>query len=112
MLLPFYNKKKIRTGDSDFDIPMGCYGGAEVDELMGIFILTKLSNIIDKHSIGLYHDDGFGVFDNFFRSQIEHRRKKIMKTFKDCGLSITITSNIKSVALSNVQKTKQRPAIY
>ena len=75
-------------------------------------ILTKLSNIKDKHNIGLYHDDSFGVFENFFGSQIEHRSKEIMKTFKDSGLSITITSSITSVVLSNVQKTKQRPAIY
>ena len=42
-----------KSGDSDFDVPMGCYDGAEVCELVGIFILNKLSNIIGKNSIGL-----------------------------------------------------------
>ena len=33
---------------------MGCYDGAEVCELVGIYILNKLSNIIDIGSIGHY----------------------------------------------------------
>ena len=35
---------------------MGCYGGAKVEELVGISILNKLDNIIDKDNIGLYRD--------------------------------------------------------
>ena len=42
---------------------MGCYDGVDVCELVEIFIFNKLSNIIDKISIGLYRDDGLGVFD-------------------------------------------------
>ena len=52
-----------KSGDSDFDVPMGCYDGVDVCELVEIFIFNKLSNIIDKISIGLYRDDGLGVFD-------------------------------------------------
>ena len=70
---------------------MGCYDGT------GIFILNKLDNIIDKNSIGLYHDDALGVFDKLSGPQIEKKKKKIIKTFKDCGLSITVTTNITSV---------------
>ena len=51
-----------KSGDPDFEVPMGCYDGAEICELVGIFILNKISNIIDKNSIGLYCDDGLGVF--------------------------------------------------
>ena len=36
------------------DVPIGCYDRAEICELVGIFILNKLSNITDKNSIGLY----------------------------------------------------------
>ena len=42
-----------KSGDPDFDVPMGCYDGAEVCELVGIYILNKLSNIIDIGSIGI-----------------------------------------------------------
>ena len=86
-----------KSGDSDFDVLMGCYDGAEICELMGIFILNKLSNVIDKNSIGLYRDDGLGVFDKLSVPQMEKNKKKIIKIFKDCGLSITVTTNITSV---------------
>ena len=69
---------------------------------MGIFILNKLSNIIDKNSIGLYHDDRLGVFDKLSGPKIEQKKKKIIKVFKDCGLSITVTTNITSVAIPDL----------
>ena len=72
-----------KSGDPDFDVPMGCYDGAEICELVGIFILNKLSNIIEKNSIGLYRDDSLGVFDKLSGPKIEQRKKKI---FKDCRL--------------------------
>ena len=64
--LPFHNNQswEKKSGDPDFDVPMGCYDGSEICELVGIFILNKVSNIIDKISIGLYHADGLGVFES------------------------------------------------
>ena len=76
---------------------MGCYNGAEVSELVGTFILNKLGNITDKNRIGLHLDDGLSVFDKLSRPQIEQRKKNIIRIFKDCGLSITVTSNITSL---------------
>ena len=52
-----FNEKKPwvkRCGDEDFDVPMGCYDGAEVCELVGSYLLKKVSSIVDKKSIGLY----------------------------------------------------------
>ena len=59
------NPEKTKSGDPDFDVPMGCYDVAEACELVGIFILTKLSNIRDKRSIGLYRDDRLAYFRNY-----------------------------------------------
>ena len=81
---------------------MGCYDGAEVCELVGIYILNKLSNIIDKDSIGLNRDDGLGVFERLSGLQIERKRKNIIKVFKMCGLSITVITNITSVDFLDV----------
>ena len=39
---------------------MGCYDGAAVCELVGSFILNKLTSIVNKYDIGLYRDDGLG----------------------------------------------------
>ena len=61
---------------------MGCYDGAEICELVGIFILNKLSNIIDKNSIGLYRDYRLGVFDKLSGPQINRRGTKLSKFLK------------------------------
>ena len=75
---------------------MGCYGGADVCELVGTYILNKLKNITNKENIGLYRDDGLGIFQNIPKTEIERKKKQIVKVFKDCGLSITIKCNLKS----------------
>ena len=40
---------------------------------------------------------GLGVFDRFSGPQIEQRKMKIIKSFKECRLSILVASNITSV---------------
>ena len=37
---------------------MGNYDGAEISELVGIYMLSRLSTIIDETDCGLYRDDG------------------------------------------------------
>ena len=82
--LLFHNNqpRDKKSGDPDFDVPMGCYDGAEICELVEIFILNKLNNIIDENTICLYHDDGLGVFDKLSGPQIDRRKRKIIKNFK------------------------------
>ena len=41
---------------------VGACDGAEVWELVGTFVLDKISVKYDKNSIGLYRDDGLSVF--------------------------------------------------
>ena len=65
-----------------------CYDGGEICELVGIYILTKVSNIKDKHSIDLCRDDGLGMIEIISGPQIVQREKKIIKR---------VTSNITSV---------------
>ena len=43
---------------------MGAYDGAEVRELIGTFLLDKISVKYDKTSIGLYRDNELSVFKN------------------------------------------------
>ena len=58
---------------------MGSYDGAEVCELVGSYILNLLGNTIDKNKIGLYKDDGLGIFENLSKPQIERKKKSIVK---------------------------------
>ena len=91
-----------KSGTEDFDVPMGCYDGAEVCELVRSYMLNQLKHDMNKESIGLYRDDGLGVFRNIPKPEIERKKKQIVKRFKECGLSITIQYNLKSVDFLDV----------
>ena len=91
-----------KTGNEYFDVPMGCYDGADICELVGSFILNKLTSIINKSNIGLYRDDGLGIFQNVSKPEIERKKKVIVKIFKGCCLTITIQCNLKIVDFLDV----------
>ena len=63
-----------------FDLTMGAYDGAEVCELVGTFLLYKLSLKYNKNNIGLYRDDGLAIFENISGP----KSVKLKKTFKSC----------------------------
>ena len=44
-----------KKGEEDFDIPMGSFDGAEVCELVGLYLLHLLKDT--KQDLGLYRDD-------------------------------------------------------
>ena len=69
---------------------------------ISIYILNKLSNIIDKDSNGLYRDYGLGIFESLPGAQIERRKKNIIKVFKESVLLIIVTTNIISVDFLDV----------
>ena len=48
--------------DGLFDVTMGAYDGRKVYELVGAFLLDKISVKYDKNSINLYCNNGLSVF--------------------------------------------------
>ena len=76
---------------------MGSYDGAEICELVGIYILTRLATIIKKSDCGLYRDDGLVLLRNVNGQLIDHTHKNIIKILKDVGFSIDIETNSKMV---------------
>ena len=88
-----------KNGGEEFDVPMGCHDGAEICELVGTFILNKISLIMqEQNNVGLYRDDGLVIFGNLSLPNIERKKKKIIKIFKSFGLSIAVatTTNVTS----------------
>ena len=77
-----------------FDVTMGSHDGAEISELVGIYLLGKLSNIIDRNNIGLYRDDGLCVTENANGPKLDRLRKDIIAIFHNEGLKITIDTNL------------------
>ena len=91
---------------------MGSFDGAECCELVGLFILNKLCDIIKQTDVGLYRDDGLAVLAGS-GPQVEQVRKKVFKLFKDVGLKVTIECNITSTefldAYFNLKDSTFRP---
>ena len=83
----------IKKTQSDFDITMGSYDGAECCELVGLFILSKLGDVIQQGNVGLYRDDGLAVLQGT-GPQNERVRKQVFQLFRNLNLSVTIECNI------------------
>ena len=86
--------KRRTTGANPFDVPMGSYDGAEVCEIVGLFILNTISNVLEKGNVGLYRDDGLVVIRNKSPSETERIKKQLCSTFsKEFNLRITTEAN-------------------
>ena len=81
---------------------MGSYDGAEICELVGLYISDKLKNEVNKKNTGLYRDDGLIVVRNKNGPESEKIRKNIIKTFKDIGFQIEILTMLKIVDFLDV----------
>lgn len=85
--------KKNSDGDL-FDVTMGSFDGAELCELVGLYLLSKLETLLGKSAVGLYRDDGLAVVRSQSGRRLDQIRKQIIEVFKSEGLSITIQSNL------------------
>ena len=81
---------------------MGSLDGAECCEIIGLYLLSLLSDVIDKESMGLFRDDGLAMIEGS-GPEVERLRKKVMKIFKDQGLQVTIEANLKITEFLDVQ---------
>ena len=72
------------------DVIMGSFDGAETSELVGLYLISKVSKIIDNARLGLYRDDGLALITNCNGQKLDRIRKKLHQTFKDKGLKITV----------------------
>ena len=84
----------IKNNGSLFDVTMGSYDGAEVCELVGLFILHQLSQLVGVKNIGLYREDGLAILENASGPTSERIKKKIIKLFHQHGLNVTAETNL------------------
>ena len=92
-----FDKSEIWTkkGDEElFDVTMGSWDGAEVCELVGLYILNEAEPKFGKDNIGLYRDDGLSSLHNHSGPQADRARKDLIQIFKQHGLSITVETNL------------------
>ena len=96
----------VKKGQTNFDIGMGGYHGAQACEIVGLFMLSKLVKLPNFRPI-LYRDDGLGITSSSTR-QTGKLREAIIKVFKDHGLSITIWTGLDRVNFLDVTMDLQR----
>ena len=85
-----------KIGDDNFDVPMGSYDGAEICELVGLYILHKLTNgkeaVFEKEKVGLYRDDGLAIIKINQSGRTAERtiKPKLNEVFNSEELKITV----------------------
>ena len=71
---------------------MGSLDSAEVSDTVGLYLLSKMEDIIPDGKVGLYRDDGLSTIEGNGQD-VEKVRKKLSKLFQDEGLKITTEGN-------------------
>ena len=87
----------VKREEENFDVTMGAYDGAEVCELVGIYLQSLIGEKYNKNNFGLYRDDGLAVFRKVNGQQSERIKKDLQKIFKENYLNIEISCNKKIV---------------
>ena len=73
-----------------FDVTIENYDGAEVCELVGFYLWSKVAPLVGTKHVGLFRDDGLAVIDQVDGPKMEKVRKKVMAPFESEGLCITM----------------------
>ena len=94
--------KKYKKTNEEFDVPMGAFDGAEVADIVGLFMLSELENLNAKAVWTSYKDDGLAISDAG-PQEVEKIKKKVCKTFRENGLEITVDANKKIVQFLDVE---------
>ena len=83
-------KNPSTKDDALFDIAMGGYHGAEICELVGLYMLDGLRKTIPDGKVGLYRDDGLAVIPRQSGSATERLKKQLHSFAKNLGLRLEI----------------------
>ena len=82
--------------DQQFNVSMGSFNGAEICDLIGLFLLNEIkkSKIFMDNEFGLYRDDALGIIRSKSPRSAENTAKYLIKLFKQNGFKITIESGL------------------
>ena len=85
-----------KKNEADFDVTIGSFSGGEVADMVGLYLLNRMKEIVAIDSYGLYKDDGLCALKGNGR-QIDCVRKKLIALFQNEGLGITTEANLRVV---------------
>lgn len=61
--------------------------------MVGVYLLWRLSNLVNIYNMDLYRDDGIMVLRNTISTQTDIISKELCKFFKNHNLQLSIKSN-------------------
>ena len=73
-----------------FDVTMGAPDGAEVCELVGLFLINETKNRFPELNFGLYRDDGLATYGRMPAKKADKIRKDLHALFGQHELRITV----------------------
>ena len=94
MVINQAKRLSIKKGGILFDATMGSFDGAEICELVGLYLLHNLCNPSQNAELGLYRDDGLAVVRNASGPIVDKIKKKIIKILQQHNLKITTEANL------------------
>ena len=75
--------------NGEFDVTMGAPDGAEMCEVVGLFILKEVKEKFPDLNFGLYRDDGLATHNEMNDRENEKTRQGLKELFNEHGLKIT-----------------------
>ena len=91
-----------KDGSLLFDVTMGNIFGAEVCELIGLYLLNKIKALLGTSNVELYRDSGLAILHNPNDPKLDRLRKDMISLLRDEGLSITVDMNLIETGFSDV----------
>ena len=85
----------IKLNDNNlFDVTMGSFDGAEICELVGLYLLNELSDKFGKNNVGIYRDGGLAILPDIPGPDADRARKELHEIFGNHNLKITAELNL------------------
>ena len=79
---------------------MGAPDGAEVCELVGLFLLSEVKRDFPLLEFGLYRDDGLAVHARLSKRDLERTQQNLRELFAKHGLRITFENPHNTMAVN------------
>ena len=83
-----------KVENPEFDVSIGAIDSCELSDLVGLYLLNGLKQIVKVEHQGLYRDDYLCIV-NLSGPLLEKLRQKLFKFFQSHNLSITIEAGVK-----------------
>ena len=96
------NDKIWTKKDGPWDVTMGAFDGAQVTDLVGLYILHRLKTEIPEVQFTLYRDDGLGTHTRFSDTKIKNIKNRLKAVFDSLGLEIIVDTKLTSVNFLDV----------